>query len=76
MIIELRSISKSPELSKSPRANKVSTTSINNSNSIRWNSGDLGFFNLIYNEKSTSTSAILEHVDKEIYFRDIYLFVK
>jgi len=42
----------------------------------KWNAGDLGFFDPMYNGKSASTGSSLEHASKETYFRDIHLFIE
>ena len=46
------------------------------SDTIRWNFGDFGFFDFMYNNKSVNTGSIIEHIGKDIYFRDIYLFIE
>ena len=45
-------------------------------NPTRWNSRDLGFFDPNYDNKSVNTESPIEHTNKEIYFRDVHLFVK
>lgn len=42
----------------------------------RWHTGDVGFFDPIYNGKSAVTGNLIEHTGKDIYFRNIHLFVE
>ena len=48
----------------------------NNDEQSRWNSGDLNFFDLIYNDKFVKNEKAIEHIEKETYFRNVYLFVE
>lgn len=36
----------------------------------------VNFFDLIYDEKSFVIDNLIEHVNKNTYFRDIYLFIE
>ena len=47
----------------------------NSSYSPRFNPGDIGFFNPFYDNKSSDTSPSIEHTGKEIFFRDIIIFI-
>ena len=48
----------------------------NNSNNIKWNSVDLDFFDFFYDDKSlTSEANLIVNTDKDIYFRDVHLFI-
>ena len=42
----------------------------------RWNAADLGFFDPLYDGKSVSTGAGIEHAGKDTYFRDVHLFIE
>ena len=43
----------------------------------RWNPSDVGFFNSMYEDKSTAFGASpMEHTPKETYFRDVHLFLE
>jgi hypothetical protein len=41
----------------------------------RWNAVDLEFFDSIYDEKILVTVEFMQHVEKDIYFRDVHLFL-
>ena len=41
----------------------------------RQNTNDLGFFDPHYNDKIVHSNTIIEHANKDTYFRDIYLFI-
>jgi hypothetical protein len=43
--------------------------------SDRWNAIDLKFFDLIYDEKILITIELIQHVEKDTYFRDVHLFI-
>ena len=42
----------------------------------RWNAGDLGFFDPLYDGKSASNSEAITHTGKDTYFRDVHLFIE
>ena len=41
----------------------------------RWTANDLGFFDPNYNDKTVHTGAPIEYAGKDIFFRDIHLFI-
>ena len=43
---------------------------------IRWNIGDLGFFDPMYDNKSVNTGSAIEHTGKNKYFRNVHLFIE
>ena len=43
---------------------------------IRWNPGDLSFFDQMYDNKSVNTGSAIEHTGKNMYFRNVYLFIE
>ena len=48
----------------------------NNSNNIKWNSVDFDFFDFFYDDKSLiSEASLIVNTDKDIYFRDVHLFI-
>ena len=43
----------------------------------KWNPGDIGFFNPMYEDKSiASGAALMEYTGKETIFRDVHLFLE
>ena len=49
---------------------------ININNEIkRFNSNNINYFNSFYKSKSIDIVFIIEHIDKSIFFCDIYIFV-
>jgi hypothetical protein len=52
-----------------------STAQASDLRSERWVTADLEFFDSIYDEKFTVTTDSMQHVDKDTYFRDVYLFI-
>ena len=44
--------------------------------SNRWNAAEIEFFDLHYDDKIATTVSTIEHVDKNIYFRDVHVFIK
>ena len=51
-------------------------TMIGGGNGSKWNAGDLGFFDPMYDGKSVSNGSAIEHAGKETYFRDVHLFIE
>ena len=47
----------------------------NNEDNDRFNSDNIGFFDSFYESKSINTASAIEHSNKSIFFRDIYIFV-
>ena len=44
--------------------------------SERWNPGEIGFFDPMYDGKSVITGNPIEHTGKDTYFRDVHLFIE
>ena len=49
----------------------ISISSIN----LRWNTHDLEFFDLNYDDKTIYIVVLIEHTNKNTYFRNIHLFL-
>lgn len=60
-----------PQVPQMPQ-NTVQTTQSDS----RWNAADLGFFDPLYDGKSTATGNAIEHSGKDTYFRDIHIFIE
>ena len=43
---------------------------------FRWNAANLEFFDSLYDEKFAATRNAIEHSEKNIYFRDVYIFIE
>jgi hypothetical protein len=52
------------------------TISITNNRAKRWNSDEIEFFDLNFDEKSTFTNEAVLHVNKYIYYKNVHVFVK
>ena len=46
-----------------------------NNDNTRWNAEKLEFFDSMYDNKSINTGQVMKHVEKNIYFRDVHLFI-
>ena len=46
-----------------------------NNDNTRWNAEKLEFFDFMYDSKSINTEQVMKHADKDIYFRDVHLFL-
>jgi hypothetical protein len=42
----------------------------------RWTISNIEFFDLMYDNKFTFTKEFIKHVEKDIYFRDVHIFLK
>lgn len=42
----------------------------------RWNPSEVGFFDPMFDDKSSVTGAPMEHAGKDTYFRDVHLFIE
>ena len=74
-IIEQRNQQKSLNLSKSSNELKLNEINVND-NMFKWNFIELNFYDFNYNVKIfNNNNALIKHVEKNIYFRNIYLFV-
>jgi hypothetical protein len=54
----------------------ASTVAIVNNRSRRWNSDDIEFFDSNFEEKFAFTNETVTHAEKDIYYRDVYVFVE
>ena len=52
------------------------SSSYDQASSIKWNSADIGFFDPHFNDKTIATTFAMKHSEKDIYFRNIHLFLK
>ena len=50
-------------------------TSNNNRSNSRFVTSDISFFNLFYNNKSIDITSGIEYSGKEIYFRNVIVFI-
>ena len=44
--------------------------------SFKWNPSNIGFFDPHFNEKIIAIASVMKHSEKDIYFRNIHLFLK
>ena len=42
----------------------------------RWNAAEIEFFDPLYDEKSAATENAIEHSEKDIYFRNVHVFIE
>ena len=65
-----------PEFSKPQDiSNSQNTPAVDNGNINRWNVDEVDFFDLMYDGKSAVTDELIEHTDKNTYFRDVSYFI-
>ena len=43
---------------------------------FKWNWCEIDFFNSMFDEKSTKTEKFIKHVEKNTYFKNVYLFIE
>ena len=55
---------------------EISNTSVLIQKNNRWNAFELKFFDSLYEDKSAITDNAIEHSDKDIYFRNIHIFIE
>ena len=69
--------SKSTESSDFSESSKQQDQNDENTvDNIKWNSVDLNFFDFFYDDKSLASEAnLIVNIDKNIYFRDVHLFI-
>ena len=53
----------------------MNEVNIVNNEVARFNSSDISFFDLFYDGKSSDNILAIEHVDKNIFFRDVLIFI-
>ena len=59
----------------SESSNQIGENVVDNDNS-KWNSTDFDFFDFHYDDKFiVSEASVIVHIDKDIYFRDVHLFI-
>ena len=74
-IIEQRDQQKSSNSSKSSNELKLNKTDADD-NIFKWNFIELNFYDFNYNDKTfNNNDASMKHAEKNIYFRNIHLFV-
>ena len=59
---------------KEPEAQRSFNINVNNEIK-RFNLDDVNYFDSFYKSKSVDTIFIIEHINKNIFFRDIHVFV-
>ena len=59
-----------------PGRNRTTVVTTGDVNSTRWNPSEMGFFDPMYDNKSVNTGSAIEHVGKNIYFRDVQFFIE
>ena len=42
----------------------------------RWNAAEIEFFDSLYDEKSAAIENVIEHSEKDIYFRNVHVFIE
>ena len=42
----------------------------------RWNAIDIEFFDSYYDDKTAVIASIIEHTEKDIYFKNVYVFIE
>jgi hypothetical protein len=52
-----------------------SSTQTPESRPDRWVAADLGFFDPGYDGKTLATAELMQHADKDTFFRDVHLFI-
>ena len=63
--------------SRATKATEAIIVAEGSANIARWNPGNVGFFNPIYEDKSvTSNTTPIKYIPKETYFRNIHLFLE
>ena len=48
----------------------------NSSQDFRWNAADIDFFDSLYDDKFASIDNVIEHSKKDIYFRNVHVFIE
>ena len=61
---------KSSDKSGSPELNEA------DNGIIKWNAGDLDFFDSLYDGKSASNNEVIIYTGKNTYFRDVHFFIE
>lgn len=76
IITDIRSITPAPPgPPKPPEPPGVQRAFDNNDGINRFNSDDVDYFDSFYESKFVNIASIIEHSDKSIFFRDIYIFI-
>ena len=76
MIINIYFVLKSLEPFENSEFLKESKITAADNNEInRFHANDIDFFDLFYNKKTIDIVFIIKHFNKNIYFRDIYIFI-
>ena len=76
MIIEFRVMSKFFEFLKDLESQEELELVDNNiDDTKRFNSDNVNYFDSFYESKFIDTTLAIEHINKSIFFRDIYIFV-
>ena len=67
--------SRSFEFSKSQNTSTSFNVNDFENDDIRWNSREIDFFDSMYDEKFVVIESVIEHIEKNIYFRDVNDFI-
>ena len=67
-------LSKSSDSSKEPEAQRFFDINVNNETE-RFNLNDVNYFDSFYKNKSIDIVSIIEHINKNIFFYNIHVFV-
>ena len=74
-VIKQRNQSRSQDSSKSLSESKLNETNADDS-TLKWNFIELNFYNFNYDDKIlNNNNASMKHVEKNIYFKNVHLFV-
>ena len=66
--------SRSSDSSEKPETQKPFDINVNNETN-RFNSNNVNYFDSFYKNKSIDIVFIIEHINKDIFFYDIYVFI-
>ena len=51
------------------------TSVVDSDNDNRWNVDEVDFFDFMYDDKSAAIDELIEHIDKNMYFRNVIYFI-
>ena len=72
----LQALQASISTNQSHSLSAIQNTSMLIQQNNKWNAFELEFFDSLYDEKSSSIDNAIEHSDKDIYFRDVHIFIE
>ena len=65
-----------PDFAGTPGRNGTTVITTVDVTNISWNPNEMGVFDPIYDNKSINIGSAIEHVGKNIYFRDVHFFIE